>query len=138
MNAIVFRISADIIVQYVDQFLLGYKLTSFAVQEKVLHVSDLDDATLVRLCRLYLTDYCCFDMELPEACIRAAASAAGLEFRSTSDVCNHMAINTLWGGTSAGEGFFDPVPEPQRSPHMYAGAANVVRSYHDFMGKIVH
>jgi hypothetical protein len=69
----------------------------------------------------YLSDYCCFGLDLPDVCIAvankavvttrsggigigaAAAIAARPLFNSTADVCAHVAeVSSLWESASAG------------------------------------
>ncbi len=123
-------------------------------QEKVLTASALDSATVVRLCRVYLSDYCCFGLEMPPACLEAASAAAGEWLADTDAVCRRAGgLEHQWArsepppagaaaaaaGTAMGSNdFFDPLPEPAHAPHMYAGATAVVQSYQWFLTKLAH
>lgn len=104
-------------------------------------MKDLDSANIVKLCQLYMVDYCCFDLEMPQICIQAASNAATMlsrndqiDFENTKQVCEFFPISSQWSQQSllnkhSNDSYFRTLPSPLIPPHMYARAANVVRSH---------
>ena len=104
-------------------------------------MADVTDELTVHICRLYLTDYCCFDFDMPTVCLAAAGVAAGTVFKNTASLCEYKELDQLWssadtGSTTPKEDFFAPLPDPTQSPHLYAGASKVVRSYNTQMSQL--
>lgn len=118
-------------------------LCFFLAQKKVLDTADLSSTQIVRLCRLYLSDYCCFGFEMPQVCLDSASEAAGVNFTDTDAVCDHATVDSQWAqrgspsSPSDTQSFFDPLPTPRQPPHLYGGSSRVVASYQRSVAQLV-